>query len=1275
MRIIIFIVFIMMIIIYINELKNISASFFQINYIKDVADINIKKHCNDIYCEAETGRFNIAKNSYKLLLPNDFYNTKTYYFMILLIIIIFYINTLYNLIKYNNLYYPYISNDGGTICITIIKNTPYIFAFLTLVIIIVTLVARYAPTETEGYRNYFNIDNPVVSDFDKVLNINSIYNYILLTIATIFFVYYFSTTMCNKQIYTYPLGANKLAIINQNMSMGYLIITILLTYLLLNIMNILLSFADNKYPKLNNNNYRDIITKNYKQVLNNTIELTKEKVLAGCYTNALSEANITYAKTKGTTGYGHDIMYSKDKEEENNSYGITTADNTVGANNKIHAVLYTKIDYISNKDYADDYDIGDLKVNYYFKYISPLIPRTIIDKLTDGASPTPTKRYHHLYKKNYELYKEDIHTLKNKDGDGERKIISKYEDNDTASYDAYYMIDNIRIGLFNKDNDKDNKRIEKLLILFDYIKPAKNPQTQPEITPTPPTIETETDFKKCYDALLNVLIYFCINEIIYWNEYKSKEIYDNENLNNYEYIESTISPDYEKHTILLNLIKYLKDQKANSKKITNNATNNATINTVSILKDNLIREIERYTDYDGKDKSSKDKKPFFGKEYNISSNITEVKENFTADISYGSSNTFYEQYFNISNNDVSANDIEYKLGNYFVKNIKFLIYFVIIIIIIAILLIIFLYRSENASLMTFSYDIIMPLLILLIFVIYIYLFMNFNTNYNLNVIYGLFDSSYKRDLNDMNNLIIPFIKLHSNRKAKYDSNYYDLYIITNVLASFLYSDDEYDKPKYKNIYNKKEEDKPDIIYSKDETIDYNEFKKYYNDQFTIINEEFKKDFATLKNSIDTANDYNLRKLYNNIKTNIKKNTAPHAEYTITDIKTPGFDYPEFVSSFKKYSDKIVNIILICLELFGNNKDAYKKNKFVKDNFYFEKDKSGNFIPHKFRLKKAVFDKNYENASQYIKFDNDIKIYISKGDKKEKIEGIVNNYMNILSLFQYNYILSDGYDSIDDTDILKKDIIDNAKDRGIDEPQNYLHQYKNKRLISLISNTKGFDKSFDKKSFILADDTFKYSKPIPITIAKLTENKEITPVDAATITPYVAGLITKKIAEKFKANAVAALTPEAKDALTPEAKDALKPEAKDALKLAVADVMYVYTNIIETYNINVSNISDNYLENVVKTICYQVDNRDVLMNEEGSGGGSGGGGGGGGGAGTGTVIGSRKINNKNGDAHDNQVNILHKANQCVSYDFATNYTANLIMLGIIYSIGLYNNKIF
>ena len=1184
MRIIIFIVFIMMIIIFINELKNISTSFFQINYIKDVADINIKKHCNDIYCEAETGRFNIAKNSYKLLLPNDFYNTKTYYFMILLIIIIFYINTYYNLIKYNNLYYPYISNDGGTICITIIKNIPYIFAFLTLVLIIVILIARYAPTETEGYRNYFNIDNLIVSDFNKVLHINSIYNYIMLVIVTIFFVYIFSTTWCNNYIYTYPLGVNKLATINQNMSMGYLIITILLTYLLLNIMNILLSFADNKYPKLNNNNYRDIITKNYKQVLIENVELKRENILSSCYTNTISTRPDIHTEL--------DIMHSNDNKVENIKYGVTV--NTLETDKKyIHAVLYDDIDYLDKKDNAYDYELKNIRINYYFKYISPLIPYKITDKLKDNI--VGNIRYFTEYRINYELYKDDIHTLKNK-VDAQETIINNYKEID-ASYNKYYMIDNIRIGLFNKENDDNNIKLNKILMLFNYIVPPTTTPTSPTTTPTSPTITLKDDFEKKYNVLLDVLMYFCINEINYWNTYTSKDIYDNDNSTNYQYIKDTIYPDYDKHTYLLNLIKYLKYQRANSKKITSDAMDN---NTVSVLKVNLIREITNYSKYDKVAKASNNKKPFFGKEYDILSNITEIKENFSADISYSSSNTFYEQYFNISNNDISASDVEYKIGKYFVKNIKFLIYFIIIIILIAILLIIFLYRNENASLMAFSYDIIMPLLILLIFVIYIYLFMNFNTNYNLNVIYGIFDSSYKRDLNDMNNLIIPFIKLHSNSKDKYDNDYYDLYIITNVLASFLYSDNNYDTaPKYKTIYHKNEI--ADGIYSKEETIDYNEFKKYYNNQFIIINEEFKDDFDKIKNP---NSDKNLHKLYLYIDKNIKKGNVP---YTKEYITKQGFDYKEFVKSFITYSEtKILNIILICLELFGNNRDAYKKSAFVKDNFYFEKDKSGKLIPHKFRFKQSVFDKIYDDDKKpYIKIDNDIKIYIGKGDKKEKIQGIINNYMNIISLFQYNYILSISYDSMPDTDKIKIEIKNNAIERGIIKPNNYLHQYKNKRLISLISNTKGFDKSFDKKTFELAEDTFKYSKAASSTDTTTT------------------ALTSDKVID-------------------------------------VGDVMYVYTNIIETYKINVSNISDNYLENVIKTICYQVDNRDVIMNEEG---------------GTGAEVGTSNIKNKNGDAHDNHINILHKANQCISYDFATNYTVNLIMLGIIYSIGLHNNKIF
>ena len=88
MNTVLFIAFIMMIIIFINELKNISMSLFKIYYIKDVADINIKKYCNDIYCEAETSRFKLADNSYSLISSNDIFNTKTYYFMILILVIL-----------------------------------------------------------------------------------------------------------------------------------------------------------------------------------------------------------------------------------------------------------------------------------------------------------------------------------------------------------------------------------------------------------------------------------------------------------------------------------------------------------------------------------------------------------------------------------------------------------------------------------------------------------------------------------------------------------------------------------------------------------------------------------------------------------------------------------------------------------------------------------------------------------------------------------------------------------------------------------------------------------------------------------------------------------------------------------------------------------------------------------------------------------------------------------------------------------------------------------
>jgi hypothetical protein len=1204
MRIIIFIVFIMMIIIFINELKNISASFFQINYIKDVADINIKKHCNDIYCEAETGRFNIAKNSYKLLLPNDFYNTKTYYFMILLIIIIFYINTFYNFIKYNNLYLPHnnknrLTGDGNTyinyVILQFIRYMPYILALSILILIILILVARYAPTETQGYRNYFNINNDDVGK-NNSLNIQNIHISIIHIITILPILYGFFYCITNIKISDDSPQSQQKNLIkatannHKNMCMGYLIITILMTYLLFNIMNILLSFTDNKYPKLDNN--RDIIEKNYDFVKNQYKDLlTKEKLLQSCYTVDL---------TSTAAPYSLDII-------GDSIYGITVDISTDNKPDKIKVVFYNKI---SNKDNEKDYGIDKLKVNYYFKYISPLYPFNKIEKTN--------YKYKFNYNTNYTTYT-DIHNLKDDDN---IPIINKYKD--SVKFDAYYMIEKIRIGHLKKESD-----IDKILELL--------------INKTHPIINDNNIFNINCNILLDILIFFSVNEIKYL-EKKDKET-KNKETKDFEYIQ---------HILLLDLIDYFEKKKGDTKNIANK----------DALKEGLTEEITKYSSFTKN--SNKKITQFFGKDYDILSNSTEIKENFSVDISYGSANKFYEKYFNISNNDNNANDEEYKLGGYIIKNIKTLIYFIIVIIVIAIVLIIFIYIKpavENdgvssysySGAKTFAYDVLIPLIILIIFVIYIFIFMSFNTNYNLNVIYGLFDSSYKRDLNDMNNLIIPFIKLHTNNNKKYDKNYYDLYIITNVMASFLYSEDNYATEKYKNIYLKNE--KADATYSKEETIDYNEFKKYYEEQFTIINNEFEEDFSKIK--IES----NLKKLYNNINSHIKTDTQ--LPYTIADIVLKTFDNDIFTEKFKydnnvtppadnsnKISNKIVNIILICLELFGDNKDDYKKETYKNfiDNFYFEKDKkSGNIISHKFRFKKSVFDYTYTPAVNSITISGFPIIYIENfEDKKKKIINIINNYMNIISLFQYNYILSEALSTqpTQVTDDIKTKILQDAKDVGYKKGEDYLHKYKNRKLISLISNTK----SFEKMSFVLAEATFKYSK---YTVEEITD---LTPANAKT----------------FTVAHITALTPEAKNALKEVIKrntlvnnelsayvksKLVNPDASTSKNNAVE---YVYTDIINSYNINVSNISDNYLENVVKTICYQVDNRDVVMNQE--------------------PVGKNKkfpnINiNKIYAAHDNHVSILHKANQCVTYDFATNYMVNLIILGIIYYIGLDNNKIF
>jgi len=238
MNTLVYIVFIMMIIIFMNELRNVTSSFLKINYMKDVFKSNIDKNCNNIYCEAETSSFNLAKNSYELLLSNDIFNTKSYIFMILFILILLFIHILYNLFTLNTIYIEKLEKSCDVQRIGFhwkecLKYFPYIINLFILIFIIVIIILRYSPNEKKGYEDYF----------EKYIEIIST-NFTIFIVLYILFYIFMCLLMIQNNHDTY-----------QN---AYILIIILIIfsfyiYLIINIMNILLTFRENN----NINTYGD----------------------------------------------------------------------------------------------------------------------------------------------------------------------------------------------------------------------------------------------------------------------------------------------------------------------------------------------------------------------------------------------------------------------------------------------------------------------------------------------------------------------------------------------------------------------------------------------------------------------------------------------------------------------------------------------------------------------------------------------------------------------------------------------------------------------------------------------------------------------------------------------------------------------------------------------------------------------------------------------------------------------------------------------------------
>ena len=217
------IIFIMMIIIYLNEMRNISMFIFNFNYIKDLSKIVMEQKCNNIYCEAETDRYQIAKNSYNLLMPNDVFNSKTYTIFVFIISILVFI------------YYHYILFDNKTS-----SKSYYVLNILLLIILLTIIIYRYVPNDDAGYLNYFK-DTPQLLGIIIGVSLAFIAGSILIT--------YVNTDRKNYNTY---------------------ICYVISIIVLLNLMNIVMTFRSNTKPMLKTKSLLWSIKKSIDNYVNNS---------------------------------------------------------------------------------------------------------------------------------------------------------------------------------------------------------------------------------------------------------------------------------------------------------------------------------------------------------------------------------------------------------------------------------------------------------------------------------------------------------------------------------------------------------------------------------------------------------------------------------------------------------------------------------------------------------------------------------------------------------------------------------------------------------------------------------------------------------------------------------------------------------------------------------------------------------------------------------------------------------------------------------------------
>ena len=463
-----------MIAIFLNELVNITSSYLKINYYRDVSEYNIRNNCNNIFCEAETARFNLAKNSYKLILPNDNFNSKIYYYALLFIFVTVFLMMLYKFWDYNKKAVEYYSDVDGGLFISYLFMFPYLFTFAIVAMLTVMIARRYAPTDSKGYQEYFVIDN------NKSININTILDYskkVIIGLVVIWFVFSIFSNIPRYPTNNFKYGTNLWYI-----SLVYLVaLTIILNYMII-LSNIAFTFNDSTTVDLDKNslinNLRDKVLKlkviSKDQLINSlAIELDKK------FTDNTIIRHIHNRNKADVQPSSLPLFYNKDDSIVEKKYGKTiVVINNDNINNKYKPLIkYYLIKNVVKEFYAENTDTPDNKNASFAIGGDKLNEIKVIHRYIDNVLTTSSESESYITKINNDFNNLKLENLINyltgKNIDEQNYDKQNNYPSDFNLLKAFFLDDNandVQNLYKNADKQETNINYKLIKIICDFTK-------------------------------------------------------------------------------------------------------------------------------------------------------------------------------------------------------------------------------------------------------------------------------------------------------------------------------------------------------------------------------------------------------------------------------------------------------------------------------------------------------------------------------------------------------------------------------------------------------------------------------------------------------------------------------------------------------------------------------------------------------------------------------------------------------------------------------------